>query len=529
MRMSAAPCYEYWQRSCLRTVPIRKACDPVASNPIDERVVAVERHLGAHYPTTAPFHPSTAHPECPFRDVGPHNAAYELVRSSFLALGLDAEHYGRSCWDPLGCLVNPGDKVVVKPNLLFQCRKGEPTEWLQVVTHGSVVRAVIDYVVIALQGCGSIMIADGPQYDADWDLLIRRTGLAEVCEYVNRQSEVPVALLDLRDKWIDCRGDVKYGERPLPGDPGGRITVDLGRHSRLLGHVGEGRYHGSDYDRAETNAHHSGLLQEYELAATAISADVFINVPKMKTHKKVGVTLSLKNLVGINCGRNWMPHFAVGDPSTGGDQYPAASLRNASERFGITRLQRMTQRHPSVAPAFRFAKRLARPLFGDTATTIRSGNWYGNDTCWRMVHDINRALMYWGADGSPVQRPKRYLSVVDGITSGEGRGPEDPDALDTGVIVTGFNPVAVDCVAATLMGFDPRRIPLLARVFDEHDLPLGRFGFDDICIKSNVEAWDARLSEVDPASCFAFKPHFGWSGRIELNGRVERVERRPVD
>ena len=489
-------------------------------HPMNEHAVAVERHLGARYPSPAPFHPSTSHPECPFRDVGPQNAVYDLVRSSFLALGLDSDHYGQSSWNPLGCLISPGNKVVIKPNLVLAGRKGSATEWMQVVTHGSAVRAVMDYVLVALEGRGSIIILDGPQFDADWDLLIRRTGLAELCSYVSRRSEVPVSLLDLRDKWLDCRGDVKYGERPLPGDPDGGIHVDLGRHSRLFGYRGEGSYHGSDYDRAETNRHHSGTRQEYLLAATAVSADVFINVPKMKTHKKVGVTLSLKNLVGISSGRNWMPHFTLGDPSTGGDQYPAPSLRTASERFGITRLQGITQKHPRVAPAFRLAKRVARPLFGDTQTTSRSGNWYGNDTCWRMVHDINRALLYCDGSGSLVQRPKRYLSVVDGIVSGEGRGPEDPDALDTGLIVAGFNPVAVDCVAATLMGFDPQRIPVLARAFDEHALPLARFGFDEIRVRSNVDAWDAPLADIDPAACYAFEPHFGWRGTIELKGRV---------
>jgi hypothetical protein len=166
---------------------------------------------------------------------------------------------------------------------------------------------------------------------------------------------------------------------------------------------------------------------------------------------------------------------------------------------------------------------MATPLFGTTASTIRSGNWYGNDTCWRMVHDINRVLMYSDEVGLPAKKPKRYLSVVDGIISGEGRGPEDPDAFDTGVVITGFNAVAVDCVAATLMGFDPMKIPLLARAFDEHDLPLAGFGLCDIRVSSNVHSWDCLLSEVRPASCFAFEPHFGWKGTMELEGRPKRT------
>lgn len=50
-------------------------------------------------------------------------------------------------------------------------------------------------------------------------------------------------------------------------------------------------------------------------------ADVFINLPKMKVHKKTGVTLSLKNLVGINADKNWLPHYSGGSPRNGGDQF----------------------------------------------------------------------------------------------------------------------------------------------------------------------------------------------------------------
>jgi hypothetical protein len=107
------------------------------------------------------------------------------------------------------------------------------------------------------------------------------------------------------------------------------------------------------------------------------------------------------------------------------------------------------------------AKILARPIWGHTKATIRSGNWHGNDTCWRMVHDINRCLTYSDGEHFPAARPKRFFAIADGIIGGDGDGPAAPDAHASGMLVAGFNPVAVDCVATRLMGFDPMRVATL--------------------------------------------------------------------
>ena len=123
-----------------------------------------------------------------------------------------------------------------------------------------------------------------------------------------------------------------YERVQLSSDPRGGVEIDLGSASAFVDHRGAGRYYGSDYNQRETNRHHSSGRHEYRISGTAAGADVFINLPKMKTHKKVGVTLCLKNLVGINVGRNWLPHHTDGDPREGGDQFPRRSLRGVAER-----------------------------------------------------------------------------------------------------------------------------------------------------------------------------------------------------
>lgn len=482
------------------------------SNPI---TAAYQLPVSA-YPSPPPFHPDKLYPEYQWGITAESNWVYQGVRELLHLLKLSDADYNTPSWNPLGEIVQPGDKVILKPNFLYQSHKFRHEEWEQVITHGSVVRAVLDYVLLALKGQGEVWITDGPQLDADWISIIERTGVREMCKFFEQVSPVPVYLLDLRDTWIEVHDDVAYSRTPLPGDPAGGTVVNLGRLSRFEGHQGSGRYYGSDYSEKETNVHHSGGKHEYRISRTVASADVIINLPKMKTHKKVGVTLCLKNLVGINTGRNWLPHHTSGDPATGGDQFPTLSFKNKSERFGIRKLQDLTFRYPKLfAPIFRFVKKGATLIYGHTKETIRSGNWYGNDTAWRMVNDINRCLLYSDGAEFPLSRPKRFFAVVDGVIAGDGNGPEAPDRKEAGVLLAGFNPVAVDCSTTHLMGFDPLKIPMLKEAFQHHELPLAPFDFNDLRIVSNRLEWNNQLSALDPKNCYHFKPHFGWIGTIE--------------
>lgn len=485
-------------------------------NSFSEATTAAWRMDSAHYPETAPFHPAQNFPEYRGGALSAENPVYEAVRGLLQTLGLDRARFGTPDWNPLGEIVRPGDRVVIKPNFLWHAHRYKPEEWIQIITHGSVIRAVVDYVLLALQGRGEVWIADGPQLDARWDILLQRTGIGEVIQFYHATSAVPVRLLDLRDCYTDVRGDVTYNRVELPGDPKGSTVVNLGERSRFVNHHGSGKYYGADYDQAETNTHHSGGRHEYRISKTVASADVFINLPKVKTHKKVGVTLCLKNLVGINTGRNWLPHHTDGDPSNGGDQFPATNLKNVSERWGIRRMQQLALRHPRlIAPLFRALKSCATPFFGHTRETVRSGNWHGNDTCWRMVQDINRCLMFSDGEHFPMPKAKRFFSVVDGVIGGDGDGPAAPDPKPCGFMVAGFNPVAVDCVTTRLMGFDPMRVAMLREAFSGPELPLASFRYEDIQVCSNKTEWRGFLTALEQRDCFQFRAHFGWRGAIE--------------
>ena len=156
---------------------------------------------------------------------------------------------------------------------------------------------------------------------------------------------------------------------------------------------------------------------------------------------------------------------------------------------------------------------MGKRVFGDTNTdTIRSGNWYGNDTTWRMVLDLNRALLYADAEGRVHDAPqRRLLSIGDGIIGGQGNGPLDPTPKPVGVILAGYNSLAVDVVGSCVMGFDWQCLPMLARGFAPHGLPLASFNPEQINVRSNLSGFDGLLETLrSPVS--HFEPHFGWKG-----------------
>src|SRR5262249_10462304 len=150
---------------------------------------------------------------------------------------------------------------------------------------------------------------------------------------------------------------------------------------------------------------------------SAIDCDVVISLPKLKTHKKAGITVSLKNLVGINGGKNWLPHHTEGDPSVGGDEHPSPDAKHRMERASVAYLRQLSLRVPAVGPwTHRHARRFGRRVFGDPEDVIRCGNSWGNATTCRMCLDLNKILAYGNPDGSlrggtPENRKRHYILV----------------------------------------------------------------------------------------------------------------------
>jgi len=472
------------------------------------------------YPDGPPYSPAVAPVEYPFNPAdatGALNAAYDAVRTALRLLELDAERFDTAEWNPLGAVVEPGMTVVLKPNFVRDFRESSPDHGDCLITHGAVLRAVADYVVIALRGRGRLIIADAPQNDADFGAIRRIVGL-DALQAFYRERGVNLEVYDLRPEQARKIDGVIVGHEPLVGDPAGYVRVNLGARSAFyeINHLCRLLY-GSEYDTDELYRHQHDETHEYLISKTILDADAVISVPKLKTHKKVGLTVNLKNLVGINGNKNWLPHHREGTPAQGGDQFDTDATKRRIERRLVTYFKKMFPLLGPLRPVVaQPMKSLGKRVFGDTNTdTVRSGNWYGNDTTWRMVHDLNRILLYADAEGHVHGRPvRRFFSVVDGIVGGEGNGPLDATPKRAGMIIAGGNPVAVDLACAALMGLDCERLPMLHRAFDPHALPLVAFEADDVTLASNDARYDRPLRELDGPQ-LAFRPHFGWVGHCE--------------
>src|SRR5262249_24252808 len=149
------------------------------------------------------------------------------------------------------------------------------------------------------------------------------------------------------------------------------------------------RLYGADYYRDETISHHNLGRHEYLISASVLKADVVISIPKLKVHRKVGATLNLKNLVGINGDKNFLPHFQIGAPSRGGDEFPDSVGSRAKGVYALRRKMIdsfLTSGSPFLERAYvlsRKAYQIVKRPMGMPLDVVQAGDWFGNDTAWR--------------------------------------------------------------------------------------------------------------------------------------------------
>jgi len=506
---------------------------------VDGRV-AVYRQPGLAYPATCPYDPSEGYPEYPF--AGPAasaNGVYAAVRETLRLAGLDEARFGTPRWNPLGDLVPPGATVLIKPNWVRHYHV-TGADLFSIITHPSVLRPIVDYAFLAVGPAGRIHVMDAPNFDADFDVLDRLCHLREL-EQVLQGRGVPVRVGDLRSLVVRLdRGVVVERTRRRQWETEG-VEIDLGADSELADLRGSlNRLFGSDYDRRVTIGFHhaSGGAAEkhcYRIAARALEADLVISVPKLKTHKKTGVTLNMKNMIGINTDKNYIPHYRVGSPADGGDEFPdtpvwSKRLRRRVIRgaidYGLARLGR-----PGERAAHQFMRQWTerkRPTLEREAgrrldpidvfyRTVqgddwRTGNWWGNDTCWRCALDMNKILLYATPDGRlPGDRQRRYLSLVDGIVGGDEDGPMAATPRPEGVLLAGFDPLTVDSVATEAMGLRTDRVRDQVRGWRLTRFPIASPGVR-ITVRSNWPAWQ---DGILPGTDLRFRPHPAWVEYLE--------------
>lgn len=439
------------------------------------------------------FRPDVAYPEYPFGSdtvSGVENPAYHGVREALRLAGLDGARFGEANWNPLGEYVQPGMRVLVKPNLVNHINlSGGGTECLY--THPSVIAAVLDYVVIALKGEGSIILADAPVQTCDFDVLVGETGLSELVDWYQRRG-VDIVLKDMRG--LKSSASASGLKQELVDNASGKV-VDLGEKSSFHG-LSKKRIDAlriTNYDPNELKLHHAVGKHEYYVSDDLLEADVVVNLPKAKTHRKAGITGALKNMVGINVRKEYLPHHANGSMAEGFDEYEKPSaFKRLSGSLLDKKNSMLSRRSPAVKRTMSFFIRgldfVGRRISGDP---YREGGWYGNDTIWRTVLDLNKIVFH--ADRAGVMRdiPQRRMVVIcDMITIGQGEGPLLPMPGDWRMLVFSDDPVVHDVALARLMGTDESVIPTIREAL----------GYD------GSYAW-RNLKEPLPA-CFSNDPSF---------------------
>ena len=150
--------------------------------------------------------------------------------------------------------IEPGHVVVLKPNWVSEGSKKHPEQWEQVITHPAVITAVIEVVLEQLDGRGRIVVIDGPTTETSFSALIAHYPVEAWKERCARAG-VALEIIDLREHEWTVREQVVVARKELPGDPRGKVVVDLQDDaSEFWGHRKSQRgYYGADYDIAETN------------------------------------------------------------------------------------------------------------------------------------------------------------------------------------------------------------------------------------------------------------------------------------
>ena len=413
-------------------------------------------------------------------------------------------------------------RIVIKPNwVLHETHPAFPIRAL--VTDARLVEVVVESCLDLFPGVESVVVGDCPLQWADWPLMCRQSGLADKMERLGQISEGRVQFQDWRREvfTMDAEGFLVPASVDH-GDPAGYREVSLGSRSHLEPLAGQSRrFAVNDYRSSITSKHHGPGQHRYLVSQTVLDADLFLNLPKWKSHQKSALTAALKNLVGINGDKAYLPHFRRGAPRWGGDEY-------ADDHRWLYWLQTTLREHTQKQSPFLF--KLLKPGWevikrlrgiktqltdaGETPSTFYTagGAWHGNDTVWRMIYDLNLIIHCADRTGQLRDRPQRhYGCIVDGLVSGEGNGPLQPLPRETDWLVFGEDPFAIDFALAYFMGYDPRKVPLVARHQDYLGPDWGRF--NDPSFEVEVDGHLLRLAES--TINFRFAPPPGWRCHVE--------------
>ena len=459
------------------------------------------------------FNPSALYPEYPWEesDISPYaNDIYDMLRNTLYGMGYDKENFGKKNWNPLGDVIKPGQTVLLKPNWVSHKNKVHKGDigLICLVTHPSLVRAILDYVVIALKGSGKIILGDAPMQGTDLNEMFDLAGYNQLFSFIDKKG-IAVDICDFRKYKCIFHNGVSYG-LTLIDSPYGSKVVDLGPNSLHTENDKKGYvYKVSDYDYNLTKNYHNEGIHRYEINEAVLFADVVINIPKPKTHRLAGITGAMKNFVGITYEKASLPHRTIGDKVSGtGDAYNKKSILKMYMEYVDNRQTVYSLKGQRVKAKFSDFLKKSLYVLGVlfSGDKYRIGSWYGNDTIWRTVVDLNHIVRYADKEGNMKDFPERtILTIGDMIVCGEKEGPVGPSPKPLGIIMMSDDVFVFDYILSRIMQLKCHTIPYINFILNQYGYVL-----NTIVNSNNSEISGRRASDVKFPEEWRFEAHSCW-------------------
>ena len=351
-----------------------------------------------------------------------------------------------------------GKRILLKPNFVREPQKEDDDICL--ITHP---KFILSTLVVLLE-CypHSIIIGDAPIQNCRWELMLPSYFYNEV-ESLSKQYNVPIRVIDFRKRIFYADKNVFSGTSRKDDE---YLIFDVGNQSWLESVTSEkNTFRVTNYDPDRMAISHSKGMHKYCIAKEVFESDIIITMPKPKTHRMACLTNSLKILVGINGDKDYLPHHRLGSLKQGGDCYKDYNLfRTWSEKI---RDEANRRRGSLSFKPLRIVSGLLWKWGKPSNEVTANAGWYGNDTVWRMVMDINTIAQYGTVTGELADTPQRTIyTLCDGIIGGQGSGPLKPDPLALGLIAFSNDSYLMDECMGYLFGLNIQKVPLLKAAYE---------------------------------------------------------------
>lgn len=419
-------------------------------------------------------------------------------------------------------------RIVIKPNwVMHEVDRAYPIAAL--VTDARVIVETVRAAFELFPSVEQILVGDCLEQRADWPRLCDQSGLTPFIKPLEAEFAGRLTFRDLRSVVFRAVGDALVEDSEAPhGDPAGYREVQLRAESHLEAIADQSdRFSIHDHDTSLTRGGHRAGDHRYLVCQSVLDADLIINLPKWKAHSKSGLTGALKNLVGINGDKSYLPHFRRGSPRWGGDEYSDEGRWLYWVQNSLHELVRGTVALDVLRPGWKVVKQVNNAVRRRSSTStmpadfyVVGGSWHGNQTVWRMIYDLNLVLQR--ADRQGVLQPsaqRATVTIVDGLIAGEGDGPLKARPRDTDMLIAGVDPFAIDTALSWMMGFDPDAIPMLSQRGEYLGEGWGAFDVNELHV--SMDGVDQRVTDC-PVN-FHFAPAPGWLGHIEREKAARRA------